>query len=88
MPDKAKTQIDKFKEAAREVETDDREEAFDAIVKKIARSSPDRKVCPECGHEFRGSGWDGIDAHWKSKHDHIMPYSKAWPLIQSGKYSK
>ena len=32
------TQIEKFKEAAREVETDDREEAFDAIVKKIAKS--------------------------------------------------
>ena len=37
---KEKSQVDKFKEAAREVETDDREEAFDAIVKKIAKVPP------------------------------------------------
>ena len=35
---KEKSQVDKFREAAREVETDDREEAFDAIVKKIAKT--------------------------------------------------
>lgn len=34
------TQIEKFKQAAREVETDDREEAFDAKLKKIATASP------------------------------------------------
>ena len=79
-------QIDKFKEAARELETDDREEAFDEKLKKVARPSREPKVCPECGHEFRGNGWDGIDAHWKSKHDHIMPYADAWPLIQAGTY--
>lgn len=44
------------------------------------------KVCPECGHRFRGSGWDGIDAHWRSKHDHIMRYEEAWPLLRDGKY--
>jgi len=32
-----KSQVDKFREAAREVETDDSEEAFDAIVRKIAK---------------------------------------------------
>lgn len=37
MPDK-KPQIDKFREAARELETDEREEAFDAVVKKIAKA--------------------------------------------------
>ena len=46
------------------------------------------KVCPECGHEFQGNGWDGIDAHWKSKHDKTMRYEDAWPLIESGRYSK
>jgi hypothetical protein len=35
-----KKQIDKFKEAAREVEATDDEKAFDAIVKKIAKSPP------------------------------------------------
>lgn len=44
------------------------------------------KVCPECGHEFQDNGWDGIDAHWQAKHEHIMPYREAWPLIQSGSY--
>jgi hypothetical protein len=39
-PKPSKSQVDKFREAAREVETDDREEAFDAIVKKIAKAPP------------------------------------------------
>lgn len=46
MPDKAKSQIDKFKEAAREVETDDREEAFDAVLKKIAKAPPPKDDKP------------------------------------------
>jgi hypothetical protein len=45
-----------------------------------------QKVCPECGHRFRGNGWDGIDAHWRSQHECILPYELAWPLIQSGRY--
>jgi hypothetical protein len=47
-----------------------------------------RKVCPECGHEFQGSGWDGIDAHWRAKHGHIMAYEEAWPLIAAGTYRR
>jgi hypothetical protein len=46
------------------------------------------KVCPECDHEFQGNGWDGIDAHWKARHEQIMPYEAAWPLIQSGRYKR
>ena len=46
------------------------------------------KVCPECGHVFQGNGWDGVDAHWRSKHEHKMPYEKAWPLLSSGSYEK
>jgi hypothetical protein len=45
-----------------------------------------QKVCPECGHVFQGNGWDGIDAHWRSKHEDIMPYEEAWPLLRDGKY--
>jgi uncharacterized protein YjbI with pentapeptide repeats len=45
-----------------------------------------RKTCPECGHKFRGPGWDGVDAHWRAKHEAIMPYEQAFPLIKSGKY--
>jgi hypothetical protein len=46
------------------------------------------KTCPECGHEFQGNGWDGIDAHWRAKHEHIMAYGVAWPLIESGRYKR
>jgi hypothetical protein len=45
-------------------------------------------ICPECGHQFRGNGFDGIDAHWRAKHESIMRYSEAWPLISSGTYSR
>lgn len=46
------------------------------------------KVCPECGHEFKGNGWDGIDAHWKAKHSGVMSYEQAWPLISTASYVK
>ena len=36
------------------------------------------RVCPECGHVFQGNGWDGIDAHWRAKHEQIMPYQTFW----------
>lgn len=39
MPERIKKpQVEKFKEAARELETDDSEEAFDAKLKKIAKA--------------------------------------------------
>jgi hypothetical protein len=47
-----------------------------------------QNICPECGRRFKGNGFDGIDAHWRAKHEHIMPYSKAWPLIRSGTYPR
>lgn len=40
-------------------------------------------MCPICRHQFQGSGWDGIDAHWRAKHESVMPYKDAWPLIQA-----
>jgi hypothetical protein len=51
------------------------------------RRSVDR-VCPECGHQFRGYGFDGIDAHWRAAHESVMPYKEAWPLIRSGRYKR
>ena len=53
---------------------------------KTSKSS--KHVCPECGHQFQGGTWGGIDAHWKAKHEDIMPYEEAWPLIRSGNYKK
>ncbi|MBC9034309.1 hypothetical protein IAG41_18120 [Sphingomonas sp. JC676] len=40
MTDEPKTQLDKFKEAARELETDDDPERFKQRVGKIARARP------------------------------------------------
>ena len=39
MADKAKSQIDKFREAARELETDDDEGRFNARLGKVAKAS-------------------------------------------------
>lgn len=86
MTDDKKTQLDKFKAAARELECDDDPVRFDAMVEKIAKGGVGKKVCPECGHTFKGNGWDGIDAHWRSKHEDVMPYEDAWPLLRSGHY--
>jgi len=52
-------------------------------VEKDNRMTERPKVCPVCGHRFQGNGWDGIDAHWRAHHDEILPYEKAWPLIQA-----
>lgn len=39
MADKAKKQIDKFREAARELETDDNEARFDEKLKKVSHTA-------------------------------------------------
>lgn len=33
-----------------------------------------RRQCPECDHVFNGSGWDGVDAHWRAHHEGVMTY--------------
>ena len=38
------------------------------------------RVCPVCGKEFKGQGWEGIDAHWRSPklgHEGIESYEDA-----------
>lgn len=57
-----------------------------AIIAEPKASGALQKVCPECGHQFRGNGWDGIDAHWRKNHEEVLPYELAWPLIQAGNY--
>lgn len=56
--------------------------------RQLDASEKRHKVCPECGHQFNGYGWGGIDAHWKSRHEHLMPYKEAWPLIRFGNWKK
>ncbi|MCZ0814384.1 hypothetical protein N5A93_19400 [Roseovarius sp. EGI FJ00037] len=38
-----KTQLDKFKEAARQLETDDDEERFEKKLKKLVKQKPEEK---------------------------------------------
>ena len=40
MPEQTKSQLEKFKEAARELECDDDERHFDERVKKLVRQKP------------------------------------------------
>lgn len=41
---KAKPQIEKFREAARELGTDDHEEVFDRVLKRVAKALPAKKA--------------------------------------------
>ncbi len=40
MAEKPKSQIDKFKEAAKEAETDNSEEVFDRVLQKLTKAPP------------------------------------------------
>ena len=55
MKPKEKPQIDKFREAARELQTDDSEEAFDRVLKKVVKAPPAKdtpaKKTPEGGKQ-------------------------------------
>ena len=42
------------------------------------------RICPFCDHVFQGNGWDGVDAHWVSKHENQMPYRKFWDFLCEG----
>ena len=48
-------------------------------IKNVPFDRP--RNCPECGHVFQGNGWDGIDAHWRSKHEDVMPYEEFWESV-------
>ncbi|SFO36605.1 hypothetical protein SAMN04487859_13225 [Roseovarius lutimaris] len=41
MPDAKKSQLERFKEAARELETDDDEAKFNENLKRLAKQKPD-----------------------------------------------
>lgn len=49
-----KSQVEKFKQAARELETDESEEAFDRVLKKVAKAqdlAPSRKSVRRRTHD-------------------------------------
>lgn len=39
------------------------------------------RICPICGHEFQGNGWDGIDTHWRANHEDDMSYEQFWQSL-------
>jgi len=39
-----------------------------------------RRQCPECRQPFR-AGWEGIDAHWRARHEAVMPYEAFWTAL-------
>jgi hypothetical protein len=43
MNEREKSQLDRFKEAARELETDDDEERFNKKLKKLVKEKPEEK---------------------------------------------
>lgn len=47
--EKKKSQVDKFKDAARELEADQSEENFDRLVKRIAKSPTQKPEPPKEG---------------------------------------
>jgi len=47
--------------------------------RKITTKRP--RQCPICDHIFQGNGWDGIDAHWRAKHEKVMPYEEFWKSL-------
>ena len=49
-------------------------ESGECLCCKAGQSPELPRVCPVCGYEFQGNGWDGIDFHWPAKHDDVMPY--------------
>ena len=60
-----------------------RREQRDAVVgeclgcaRNTSKELPSR--CPECGQQFQGKGWEGIDGHWKANHDDVLPYEQFW----------
>ena len=46
---------------------------------KTPKTGP--RICPECMHIFQGHGWDGIDAHWRARHEVVMPYASFWESL-------
>jgi hypothetical protein len=51
---------------------------------KAGQSFSRPRQCPKCLHIFQGNGWDGIDAHWRSKHENELSYERFWARLCSG----
>lgn len=36
------------------------------------------RLCPLCSHVFKGTGWDGVDTHWRRRHEKAISYDAFW----------
>lgn len=59
----------------------DAEKVFE-LMSNLHAGRP-HKICPLCGHQFQGNGWDGIDAHWRAHHEDACSYEVAWRIISA-----
>ncbi len=50
-------------------------------AEKIPESLP--RICPLCRHVFPGTGWSGVDDHWRMEHESLMPYETFWSNLCS-----
>jgi hypothetical protein len=49
-------------------------------IRRLEPGEP--RQCPTYDQVFKGNGWDGIDAHWKAKHERSkLPYQEFWEGI-------
>lgn len=48
---------------------------------RASTSTQGGRICPECGYTFKGLAWEGIDAHWRSNHEALMPYEEFWSTL-------
>ncbi len=50
----------------------------DCLCCKEKMSTEKPRICPvpDCRKEFKGKGWEGIDAHWRANHEAIMLYEE------------
>jgi len=53
----------------------------DCLCCKYSMPAERPRICPICNHEFKGKGWDGIDAHWRAYHDKTMRYEDFWKSL-------
>ena len=54
---------------------------FDCLCCRLRAPKTGPRVCPACDHTFQWNAWEGIDAHWRSKHEHLRSYEAFWRTL-------
>jgi hypothetical protein len=56
------------------------EDNQECLCSKNGISGGSPQQCPACRPVFQKNGWDGIDAHWRTRDDNLMAYEKFWKV--------